>query len=110
MPPGQQGSLGSEEEESHSARQDTQECGSQHSWGMLQKAVQGIGLQGWVERWTAADPGMEGGRWSQVSMETCHMLQLIPEIPLFKDTVVFRVAPYIFTPSTQMPLEVYLCR
>ncbi|CAO2589758.1 Protein-arginine deiminase type-6 [Lemmus lemmus] len=36
--------------------------------------------------------------------------QLIPEIPLYKDTVVFRVAPYIFTPSTQMPLEVYLCR
>ncbi|KAM5248691.1 inactive protein-arginine deiminase type-6 [Ctenodactylus gundi] len=34
----------------------------------------------------------------------------IPEIPLYKDTVVFRVAPCIFTPSTQMPLEVYLCR
>lgn len=41
----------------------------QHSWGMLQKAVQGIGLQGWVERWTAADsvdgrgqmePGLHG--------------------------------------------------
>ncbi|XP_047423258.1 protein-arginine deiminase type-6 [Sciurus carolinensis] len=35
---------------------------------------------------------------------------LIPEIPTYKDTVVFRVAPCIFTPSTQMPLEVYLCR
>uniref|UniRef100_A0A8C9PLA2 Peptidyl arginine deiminase 6 n=1 Tax=Spermophilus dauricus TaxID=99837 RepID=A0A8C9PLA2_SPEDA len=35
---------------------------------------------------------------------------LIPEIPIYKDTVVFRVAPCIFTPSTQMPLEVYLCR
>ncbi|EGV98983.1 Protein-arginine deiminase type-6 [Cricetulus griseus] len=34
----------------------------------------------------------------------------IPEMPLYKDTVMFRVAPYIFTPSTQMPLEVYLCR
>uniref|UniRef100_A0A8C5L6A9 Protein-arginine deiminase n=1 Tax=Jaculus jaculus TaxID=51337 RepID=A0A8C5L6A9_JACJA len=33
----------------------------------------------------------------------------IPEIPIYKDTVVFRVAPCIFTPSTQMPLEVYLC-
>ncbi|KAM7324036.1 hypothetical protein ACRRTK_016341 [Alexandromys fortis] len=36
--------------------------------------------------------------------------QSIPEIPLYKDTVVFRVAPYIFTPSTQMPLEIYLCK
>ncbi|XP_028609870.1 protein-arginine deiminase type-6 [Grammomys surdaster] len=36
--------------------------------------------------------------------------QSIPETPLYKDTVVFRVAPYIFMPSTQLPLEVYLCR
>ncbi|XP_021017096.1 protein-arginine deiminase type-6 [Mus caroli] len=36
--------------------------------------------------------------------------QCIPETPLYKDTVMFRVAPYIFMPSTQMPLEVYLCR
>nr|XP_020141085.1 protein-arginine deiminase type-6 [Microcebus murinus] len=35
---------------------------------------------------------------------------LIPEVPVYKDTVVFRVAPCIFLPSTQMPLEVYLCR
>ncbi|KAF6110520.1 peptidyl arginine deiminase 6 [Phyllostomus discolor] len=35
---------------------------------------------------------------------------LIPESLVHKDTVVFRVAPCIFTPSTQMPLEVYLCR
>ncbi|KAM8792114.1 inactive protein-arginine deiminase type-6 [Rhynchonycteris naso] len=35
---------------------------------------------------------------------------LIPETLVYKDTVVFRVAPCIFTPSTQMPLEVYLCR
>ncbi|XP_010612498.1 protein-arginine deiminase type-6 isoform X1 [Fukomys damarensis] len=34
----------------------------------------------------------------------------IPETPVYKDTVVFRVAPCIFTPSTQMPLEVYLYR
>ncbi|XP_013362861.1 PREDICTED: protein-arginine deiminase type-6 [Chinchilla lanigera] len=34
----------------------------------------------------------------------------IPEAPVYKDTVVFRVAPCIFTPSTQMPLEVYLYR
>ncbi|XP_016074903.1 PREDICTED: protein-arginine deiminase type-6 [Miniopterus natalensis] len=35
---------------------------------------------------------------------------VIPETLVYKDTVVFRVAPCIFTPSTQMPLEVYLCR
>ncbi|KAB1268344.1 Protein-arginine deiminase type-6 [Camelus dromedarius] len=35
---------------------------------------------------------------------------LIPETLLYKDTVVFRVAPCIFIPTTQMPLEVYLCR
>ncbi|XP_055978550.1 protein-arginine deiminase type-6 [Sorex fumeus] len=34
----------------------------------------------------------------------------VPETVVYKDTVVFRVAPCIFTPSTQMPLEVYLCR
>ncbi|KAM5320138.1 inactive protein-arginine deiminase type-6 [Glossophaga mutica] len=34
----------------------------------------------------------------------------VPETLVYKDTVVFRVAPCIFTPSTQMPLEVYLCR
>ncbi|XP_037010684.2 protein-arginine deiminase type-6 [Artibeus jamaicensis] len=34
----------------------------------------------------------------------------IPETLVYKDTVVFRVAPCIFIPSTQMPLEVYMCR
>uniref|UniRef100_A0A8D0W8Q4 Protein-arginine deiminase n=1 Tax=Sus scrofa TaxID=9823 RepID=A0A8D0W8Q4_PIG len=33
-----------------------------------------------------------------------------PQILVYKDTVVFRVAPCIFTPSTQMPLEMYVCR
>lgn len=40
----------------------------------------------------------------------CLTLQSIPETPVYKDTVVFRVAPCIFTPSTQMPLEMYLYR
>ncbi|XP_069431258.1 protein-arginine deiminase type-6 isoform X2 [Ovis canadensis] len=35
---------------------------------------------------------------------------LVPETVLYKDTVLFRVAPCIFAPTTQMPLEVYLCR
>ncbi|KAJ1065551.1 hypothetical protein K5549_016643, partial [Capra hircus] len=31
----------------------------------------------------------------------------LPEVPLFTDTVAFRVAPWIMTPNTQPPLEVY---
>ncbi|XP_074162201.1 protein-arginine deiminase type-4-like [Sminthopsis crassicaudata] len=34
----------------------------------------------------------------------------VPEAPLFEDTVVFRVAPWIMTPNTQDPQEVYVCR
>ncbi|XP_038602788.1 protein-arginine deiminase type-3-like [Tachyglossus aculeatus] len=36
--------------------------------------------------------------------------QDFPESPIFTDTVVFRVAPWIMTPSTLPPLEVYVCR
>ncbi|XP_005409873.1 PREDICTED: protein-arginine deiminase type-3 isoform X2 [Chinchilla lanigera] len=32
------------------------------------------------------------------------------ETPIFTDSVVFRVAPWIMTPSTLPPLEVYVCR
>ncbi|XP_049627981.1 protein-arginine deiminase type-3 [Suncus etruscus] len=32
------------------------------------------------------------------------------QTPIFTDTVVFRVAPWIMTPSTLPPLEVYVCR
>ncbi|XP_004603434.2 protein-arginine deiminase type-1 [Sorex araneus] len=32
-----------------------------------------------------------------------------PEVPLFTDTVTFRVAPWIMTPNTQPPLELYVC-
>ncbi|NXB19760.1 PADI2 deiminase, partial [Rhagologus leucostigma] len=31
------------------------------------------------------------------------------ETPIFTDTVVFRVAPWIMTPNTQQPLEVFVC-
>uniref|UniRef100_A0A8C3QG66 Protein-arginine deiminase n=1 Tax=Cyanoderma ruficeps TaxID=181631 RepID=A0A8C3QG66_9PASS len=31
------------------------------------------------------------------------------ESPIFTDTVVFRVAPWIMTPNTQQPLEVFVC-
>ncbi|NWV61660.1 PADI4 deiminase, partial [Malurus elegans] len=32
-----------------------------------------------------------------------------PGTPIFTDTVVFRVAPWIMTPNTQPPLEVFVC-
>ncbi|XP_074074392.1 protein-arginine deiminase type-4 [Macrotis lagotis] len=34
----------------------------------------------------------------------------VPGLLLFEDTVVFRVAPWIMTPNTQTPQEVYVCR
>uniref|UniRef100_G1NSD4 Protein-arginine deiminase n=1 Tax=Myotis lucifugus TaxID=59463 RepID=G1NSD4_MYOLU len=34
----------------------------------------------------------------------------LPEVPIFTDTVAFRMAPWIMTPNTQPPLELYVCR
>ncbi|XP_061687896.1 protein-arginine deiminase type-2 [Syngnathoides biaculeatus] len=33
----------------------------------------------------------------------------LPETPIFTDTVVFRVAPWIMTPNTLRPIEVFVC-
>ncbi|KAE8298256.1 Protein-arginine deiminase type-2 [Larimichthys crocea] len=33
----------------------------------------------------------------------------IPETPIFTDKVVFRVAPWIMTPNTLQPIEVFVC-
>ncbi|XP_035009002.1 protein-arginine deiminase type-2 isoform X2 [Hippoglossus stenolepis] len=33
----------------------------------------------------------------------------LPETPIFTDTVVFRVAPWIMTPNTLQPVEVFVC-
>uniref|UniRef100_A0A8D0DZG7 Protein-arginine deiminase n=1 Tax=Salvator merianae TaxID=96440 RepID=A0A8D0DZG7_SALMN len=33
----------------------------------------------------------------------------LPEVPIFNDTVVFRVAPWIMTPNTLQPIIVYVC-
>ncbi|XP_036206976.1 protein-arginine deiminase type-1 isoform X2 [Myotis myotis] len=33
----------------------------------------------------------------------------LPEVPIFTDTVAFRMAPWIMTPNTQPPLELYVC-
>jgi protein-arginine deiminase len=37
-------------------------------------------------------------------------LQELPDALLFQDSVAFRVAPWIMTPNTQPPQEVYVCR
>uniref|UniRef100_A0A8C3FWM7 Protein-arginine deiminase n=1 Tax=Chrysemys picta bellii TaxID=8478 RepID=A0A8C3FWM7_CHRPI len=38
------------------------------------------------------------------------LLENAPDTPVFTDTVVFRVAPWIMTPNTLQPLEVFVCR
>ncbi|XP_037356064.1 protein-arginine deiminase type-1 [Talpa occidentalis] len=35
--------------------------------------------------------------------------ETLPEVPLFTDTVAFRMAPWIMTPNTRPPLELYVC-
>lgn len=37
-------------------------------------------------------------------------LQELPKALVFQDSVAFRVAPWIMTPNTQPPKEVYVCR
>lgn len=54
--------------------------------------------------------GGEGGRGTRSPAAPRLTSQSIPETVVYKDTVVFRVAPCVFVSSTQMPLEVYLCR
>lgn len=36
--------------------------------------------------------------------------QGIPDTPIFTDTVMFKVAPWIMTPNTLQPIEVFVCR
>lgn len=45
-----------------------------------------------------------------VSFPSGLALQDFSESPIFTDTVVFCVVPWIMTPSTLPPLEVYVCR
>ncbi|XP_054435594.1 protein-arginine deiminase type-2 [Pteronotus mesoamericanus] len=38
-----------------------------------------------------------------------HVSQEIPLTPIFTDTVIFRIAPWIMTPNTLPPVSVYVC-
>ncbi|NWX26681.1 PADI3 deiminase, partial [Notiomystis cincta] len=49
--------------------------------------------------------GAGGGR----SLTPSRPRQGLLETPIFTDTVVFRVAPWIMTPNTAAPLEVFVC-
>lgn len=40
----------------------------------------------------------------------CFLKKDIPETPIFTDKVTFHVSPWIMTPNTLKPVEVYVCR
>ncbi|KAM5248692.1 protein-arginine deiminase type-1 [Ctenodactylus gundi] len=55
--------------------------------------------------------GGRGGATLEVPAESsCPTLpRALPKVPLFRDTVAFHVAPWIMTPNTQQPLDLYVC-
>ncbi|KAK2521578.1 hypothetical protein Q9233_010822 [Columba guinea] len=62
----------------------------------------------YVEGLAFPDVGFSGlVSFSASLLEVPH--QNAPGTPIFTDTVVFRVAPWIMTPNTQQPLEVFVC-
>ncbi|XP_054031794.1 protein-arginine deiminase type-1 [Dryobates pubescens] len=62
----------------------------------------------YVEGLAFPDLGFSGlVSFSASLLEATH--QHSPGTPIFTDTVVFRVAPWIMTPNTQQPLEVFVC-
>ncbi|XP_008046442.1 protein-arginine deiminase type-4 [Carlito syrichta] len=63
----------------------------------------------YVEGLTFPDANFPGLITLTVSLLDTSNLEL-PEILVFQDSVVFRVAPWIMTPNTQPPQEVYACR
>ncbi|XP_035423748.1 protein-arginine deiminase type-1-like [Cygnus atratus] len=58
----------------------------------------------YVEGLAFPDAGFSGLVSFSVSL-----LEYSPGTPIFTDTVVFRMAPWIMTPNTQQPLEVFVC-
>uniref|UniRef100_A0A663NCD9 protein-arginine deiminase n=1 Tax=Athene cunicularia TaxID=194338 RepID=A0A663NCD9_ATHCN len=62
----------------------------------------------YVEGLAFPDVGFSGlVSFSASLLEVPH--QNSPGTPIFTDTVVFRVAPWIMTPNTQQPMEVFVC-
>lgn len=68
-------------------------------WRVASKIISGGGSSGGIvvkEVW-------------KVPISAC-LPQGIPPTPIFTDTVVFRVAPWIMTPNTLAPVNVFVCR
>ncbi|NXK00590.1 PADI3 deiminase, partial [Corythaixoides concolor] len=63
----------------------------------------------YVEGLTFPDSGFSGLVAFHVTLLESPEKGLL-ETPIFTDTVVFRVAPWIMTPNTLAPLEVFVCR
>ncbi|NXS43566.1 PADI4 deiminase, partial [Balaeniceps rex] len=62
----------------------------------------------YVEGLAFPDVGFSGlVSFSASLLQVTH--QNSPGTPIFTDTVVFRVAPWIMTPNTQQPVEVFVC-
>ncbi|KAJ7998665.1 hypothetical protein DPEC_G00207240 [Dallia pectoralis] len=62
----------------------------------------------YVEGLRFPDKDFEGLITINISLlEPCS--KYFPETPIFTDSVVFRVAPWIMTPNTLNPVEVYVC-
>ena len=60
-----------------------------------------------------AQQGRGGRSWALASVTAPSLplfLQYLPNALVFQDSVAFRVAPWIMTPNTQPPKEVYVCR
>ncbi|XP_015738040.1 protein-arginine deiminase type-1-like isoform X2 [Coturnix japonica] len=62
----------------------------------------------YVEGLAFPDAGFSGLVSISVSLLEVHH-KYSPGTPIFTDTVVFRMAPWIMTPNTQQPLEVFVC-
>lgn len=83
--------------------------------GLVGRAAVSCRFAGRELQRTGEGPEVGGANWGAgryvPSVTWFHaLLRSIPETLVYKDTVVFWVAPCIFIPSTKMPLEVYLCR
>lgn len=60
-----------------------------------------------------AQQGRDGRCWVLASVTAPPLplsLQELPNALVFQDSIAFRVAPWIMTPNTQPPKEVYVCR
>uniref|UniRef100_A0A8C8RZH7 protein-arginine deiminase n=1 Tax=Pelusios castaneus TaxID=367368 RepID=A0A8C8RZH7_9SAUR len=63
----------------------------------------------YVEGLAFPDAGFSGLVSFHITLLDAPVEESLPETPIFTDTVVFHVAPWIMTPNTQRPLEIFVC-